>query len=500
MARTKKTLTIGSAASLLGGAAGTLALALTASPVSATGTTFTVDTLDDGVANPSDCTTPVPGSCSLRDALDAVSAGDTVTFASGLTGTITLTTGSELYVSDDITLSGPGASLLTIDATVNGTRVFYVCGGPNTVIEGLTITGGTESQGGGLYDECGNGTTLRNVVVTGNSAERGGGIFARGPLTLIDSVISNNTVYDNGGGVHAEDLTMTGSVIRNNTSTSAGGGGVYVTGELSIQTSTFSGNTASNCGGGLYVASSNANIVIQDSLFEGNVATNSYGGAIDFDTPKNNVLIANTTITGNSAKVGGGVHVYGGNTLYLRMSTVSGNSATSIDPLYSGGGLHVGKPYVYPGNSIGATVFVTGSIVSGNTAAAGPADIGYADGHVNVPSPPTLFSYSSILGVVDTAHISVTGADNITTTTPGLAALADNGGPTRTMALLPTSPAIDAGPSPVPSFPLNANDQRGVGFPRVVGPRADIGAFEVQAAPAPTTTAAPGPVVPVFTG
>jgi hypothetical protein len=66
------------------------------------------------------------------------------------------------------------------------------------------------------------------------------------------------------------------------------------------------------------------------------------------------------------------------------------------------------------------------------------------------------------------------------------------------MVLLATSPALDAGPSPVATFPGNEFDQRGVGFPRILGTKADIGAVEGTGAPAPTPT--PDPLTPAFTG
>ena len=68
-----------------------------------------------------------------------------------------------------------------------------------------------------------------------------------------------------------------------------------------------------------------------------------------------------------------------------------------------------------------------------------------------------------------------------------LGPLQDNGGPISTHALLPGSPAIDAGD---PSFtPPPFYDQRGSGFDRVINGRIDIGSFEVQATPTPTPTA-----------
>jgi hypothetical protein len=69
---------------------------------------------------------------------------------------------------------------------------------------------------------------------------------------------------------------------------------------------------------------------------------------------------------------------------------------------------------------------------------------------------------------------------------PLLGPLADNGGPTLTHALLPGSPAIDAG-DPNPADPPEW-DQRGPGFPRIANGRIDIGAFEVQATGMPRHT------------
>ena len=75
---------------------------------------------------------------------------------------------------------------------------------------------------------------------------------------------------------------------------------------------------------------------------------------------------------------------------------------------------------------------------------------------------------------------------------PHLGQLGDNGGPTQTMALLPGSPAIDAGDNSVPSL-AGSFDQRGQGFARVSGSTIDIGAFEVQQPPSPPPAPPPSP-------
>jgi hypothetical protein len=97
-------------------------------------------------------------------------------------------------------------------------------------------------------------------------------------------------------------------------------------------------------------------------------------------------------------------------------------------------------------------------------------------------------------------------SSNIHRPTPILGALADNGGPTKTMAPLTGSPAIDAGPDPVASLTGNGSDQRGTPWVRVYNGTSDIGAVEVQPDPnAPTTTTSTTagtdePLVPAFTG
>jgi hypothetical protein len=152
-----------------------------------------------------------------------------------------------------------------------------------------------------------------------------------------------------------------------------------------------------------------------------------------------------------------------------------------------------------------ADVTITGTILTGNTGFEGAADdLGSRDGATSQVATIS----DSILGVVK-ATITVTASNNIDATAPGfvlgLAALADNGGCTETMALLTGSPAIDAGPATVPTFIGNDFDQRGTPYVRVYNGQSDIGAFEFQPDPEPTpattTTVAPGePVVPAFTG
>jgi hypothetical protein len=155
---------------------------------------------------------------------------------------------------------------------------------------------------------------------------------------------------------------------------------------------------------------------------------------------------------------------------------------------------------------VSSHINIVGSIVWGNTTSSpGTVDIGF--GHKTVaPGSTNMNSDHSLLGTVDPNVTIIDVGGTLTGVDPLLGPLANNGGPTQTEALLAGSPAIDKGPNPLPTFPLNANDQRGSGFARVVGPAVDIGAFEVQPpppTPAPTPTPTPAAAVviaPKFTG
>ncbi len=131
-------------------------------------------------------------------------------------------------------------------------------------------------------------------------------------------------------------------------------------------------------------------------------------------------------------------------------------------------------------------VAATGTILAGNVG----EDIG-----TNGNPGAVLTSDHSLLGVAGDGVAVTDAGGTLTGVDPMLGPLQNNGGPTETHELLAGSPAINAGPNPVPDFPTNEFDQRGEGFARVSDGVADIGAFEVQ-------VVVPEPVVitPKFTG
>jgi CSLREA domain-containing protein len=159
---------------------------------------------------------------SLREAIKFANANadaSVVTFASNVTGTITL--GSALPDLDsDIEIQGPGASTLAVSGD-NKVRVFNITSGHTVTISGLTITQGKVAGGSG------------------------GGIRNSGTLTISDSTLSGNSAGGDGGGIYTSigGLTVTSSTLSGNSATGEGGG-IANSGTLRLANSIVAGNTA----------------------------------------------------------------------------------------------------------------------------------------------------------------------------------------------------------------------------------------------------------------
>src|SRR5882757_6001972 len=231
------------------------------------------------------------------------------------------------------------------------------------------------------------------------------------------------------------------------------------------------------------------------SITNGSAPGDSGGGVFNEGGNSATLRLSDCIVSGNSAAFRGGGIVNSGSgtaaTLTITNSTISDNSATAND----GGGILNGAA----GSAL-ASVIVSNSTLSDNSATANGGGI-YNQGNAQFQVGSTVLNAGSSgenifnggqatslgynLSSDDGAGILIGTGDQINTD-PLLGPLQDNGGPTFTHALLPGSPAIDAGdPSfaPPPSF-----DQRGPGFDRVSGSRIDIGSFEVQVGGTPTPT------------
>jgi len=366
------------------------------------------------------------GAGSLRQAIldaNALAGADVVQFADAAVGVITLT--SQLSITGSLTITGRSGVEISGGDT---TRIFDIASATTTSMSDLTIRNGRSTSAAGVYNA--GSLTLTRVTLSNNTANSlgtgaGGAILnaSTGTLVLTDCLVTGNsasgTSSGNGAGIsNSGTLTVTNSTFRNNTATNRGGG-ILNTGTATIIGSTLSNNLAYNTGGGAIL---------------------DLGGELQ---------IINSTLSGNGTdEDGGAIHLSLGSAAEIHNSTITANNAVGL-----GDGL-----YIDPSSSL----LLTSSIVAAN----GTADIAgtLASGSTN----NLVKDDTENGGLVNGVNANLVGVD------PLLGALADNGGPTQTHALLAGSPAINAGTN---ASGQAAADQRGPLFARTGAP--DIGAYEI---------------------
>ncbi len=369
---------------------------------------------------------------SLRQAVlnsNSTATADTIIFTSlfSTARTISLTSG-ELAMTDSATttIAGPGSNLLTVSGN-NASRVFNINAGASAALSGLKLTGGfvngalltPASAGAAVYNA---GTLdMSNITVSGNSSNGtggggyGGAVHSQGDTTLTNCTISSNTGTGLNSGNGSGTLVVLNCTISGNTLSGlqVGGGRARVTG------TTISSN--SRQGVNAYVT----DFAMTNCTVTGNSATGVDGAGLSIGL--GTAALTNCTITGNTTNTnGGGISLRG--TATLTNCTISGNTAAI------GGGLNV----------FSGTPTLINTIVAGNAATTRGPDVG---GTSNNPQSVTSQG-NNLIGKTD-GSTGWVGADLTGAVAaplnPQLAPLANNGGPTRTVALLPSSPAINAG-------------------------------------------------------
>ncbi|MGD1087788.1 MAG: polysaccharide lyase family 7 protein [Verrucomicrobiota bacterium] len=199
------------------------------------------------------------GPGTLRQAIQYLTGGGTITFATNLSGATILLTNGELLLNQNLTIDGSGlANGISINGN-NAHRVFEIASGTNIFIA-LTITNGEDNNddgvngggGGGIYIDSSGNLTLTNCTVAGNSAtnsyEGGGGIDNDGTLTVNQSTISGNSANNSnegGGGIDNDGTLMVNqSTISGNSADNSNGGGIFNDGSTTATNSIIANNTA----------------------------------------------------------------------------------------------------------------------------------------------------------------------------------------------------------------------------------------------------------------
>ena len=437
-----------------------------------------------------------PGS--LRAAVDLANAdadADTITFAPGLNGEITLTTG-QIEIDAAVDIQGPGAGTLAVDGDDND-RIFKLdasdVGADRDVvsISGLTLRDAYSSDSGGaIYSYLTDMRLSGLVISTNESGSTGGAIdVERSPVSIVDSAVTGNIAGSGGGAMYTDGdngatnsqdtVTIRNSVFSGNYA--SGDGGVFyfdnaTGGDILIVGSELSDNETTGTGGAIEFYGHKGSQTIRSSTISGNIAGNDGGGIYfdsDYDDP-DGLLIENSTISDNfSDGYGGGLAVENsdGKPVVLRNSTVVGNTSTD-----GGGGI-----YRYDFDvTLSSTIVANNSHVGGDAedlAQRGAATEQFTAGFSLVED-----------GFADVTVTETPAGSNLTGVDPDLGPLGDNGGVTPTHLPSKTSPVVDAGVANGLT-----TDQRGLArkADRPENTNAtgsdgtDIGAVEVALEPAP---------------
>lgn len=372
----------------------------------------------------------------------------------------------------DSTVSGNSANLGGGGIYNDGTSTISL-GSATLALNNSTVNNNSARDGGGIVNSGLPGSaalTLNNSTVNNNSGGFGGGISSHNStLTLDNSTVSENSAYFFGGGIFNDNAiaTLNNSTVNNNSAERGGGIENYGSATLTLNKSTVNNNSAADGGGGI-----------------SNFCDRSGGSAT--------ATLTDSTVSNNSGSLGGGIYNYGqfgGSVIFtVNNSTVSGSSPVTIytSGVGDGSGLLVLRNSTVSNNANLPGVFLSAiqniSINDGSaTVEITNTILNAAVPGVNIGSNGSVISHGYNLSS-DSAGGLLNGPGDIINTNPMLGPLKNNGGPTKTHALLLNSPAIDAGD---PNFdpyafdpPLLYDQRNGPGFLRVVNGRIDIGAFE----------------------
>jgi hypothetical protein len=358
----------------------------------------------------------VSGDGSLRGEIAAAAAGDTIAFQQGLSGTITLG-GSQLLISKNLTITGPGASSLTISGN-SASRVFDVSNNATVTLSGLTIANGSvigdenaTFGGGGIFNEAGSTLTLSQDTLTGNKATAasstvdvfGGGLLNQGSATVSSCIFSGNEALGGGGSSFfggsvggaidnfgGATLTVSSSTFTDNQALGAGSGSFGIGG--AIENNAGLNNTNPSQSG-----TNPSTAILSNCVFTSNVASAmsgasgngvyGNGGALDNEGPGAMMIVSgcgflhNQSVAGSGSDsangIGGAIMNYDNSTVTVTNSLFNRNEALGNGSGGSGQGGAIANDGV-GASTASTTVSISNCTFSENVAGAGAGGYGGA--------------------------------------------------------------------------------------------------------------------------
>lgn len=410
-----------------------------------------------------------------------VSGGIVINAAQANGAVVTLTLGTALAFNTSYTLS---TNNVTDQASTPNTINPNPTNTPLFVYQPLVTTSAGDTSPGSLRQVVANAPT--GTVITfapalaGQTITLGGELLvdASRAITLDASEVTGGVKLDGNNATRLASVAAGASLTLKNLTLTRGngsggnGGAISTAGTVVAEDCTFSANAATGVGGAIF-SSGGSTLTLTRCTVAGNTVSYEGGGV---RSTAATLTATNCTFTGNTAVIGGALSIAdGGPAATLTQCTVAGNTATGVTvpgPLNAGGG----GLFFY-----GKDATIANCLVAGNSSQTGFG--------VDVEAVGGVFTLSgNVIGNNDTVAAIFPAGPLVGTTAAPLAArlapLANNGGRTQTLSLLPGSPALDAGVATAAT-----TDQRGFTRSRdgnaVAGALPDAGAYEAQIAPAP---------------
>ena len=460
-----------------------LSLVVTASPASA-GTTTWYAYAGGGAKLPISCpkTTVASKKCTLTEALIDASAGAIVELATPASkghyiGNWVIDTGGT-FVAEPLTIKpAPGTARAVLDGN-HGKRggcqtktcsgpVLTVGSGVHVDLSGITIENAASSGNGGAIENASDGVLIVSAsTFSHNSAADGGAIDNGGKgggiLTVSASAFVGNSATGDGGAIDNADkgsgsLTVSGSTFSQN---SAGDGAAIDdsdnggSGVVAVSGSTFYANTASHDGGAIDNGDKGSGtLTVSGSSFTADSAHGD-GGAIDNgDKGSGNLLLSASTFSADTASVDGGAidnADSGRGTLKASVSTFSGNLASGDGGAIDTGDRGSAAASVWASTFTGSSATGDGGTID-NSDHGGSAALWFAANIFNGgcdQSAGAWFDQGYNIGNNSTCLNVATGKTDVTSPDASeLGPLSHNGGPTKTIDPLASSPAVGVVPN-----------------------------------------------------
>ena len=243
-----------------------------------------------------------------------------------------------------------------VDGTITGATESGVtikdAGDTNVLLKDLTIEKYKGKQGGGVHIENSQNVTIDHCTIQGNTGTRGGGIYTEhSTVEVKDSTFEKNTATDDGGAIAAtqnSSLTVRNSKVLENKAADTAGGILAEKSTLEVTDSIIDGNRAS-VGGGLYISDIDApgetkedkpeHTITRTEITNNTADGQGIGGGIYLGAQKLTItdskLTGNNTISKNGQTQGGAIVAYSPGDFTLDNTLIQGNTADV------GGGIHV---------------------------------------------------------------------------------------------------------------------------------------------------------------